>query len=82
MAHLMKTPPGFFGSNASGLLRNRLDGAASETGTLPAHHPADIVGSGAMALAMLALMFVFDRRRGAACLLASKAVPGISRKNL
>ena len=28
MAHLMKTPLGFFDSNASGLIRNRLDGAA------------------------------------------------------
>lgn len=71
MAHLMKTPLGFFDSNASGLLRNRLDGAASETETLLAHNLADIVGSGAMVLAMLALMFVFDWRMGAACLLAA-----------
>ena len=42
MAHLMKTPLGFFDSNASGLLRNRLDGAASETETLLAHNLADI----------------------------------------
>ena len=71
MAHLMKTPLGFFDSNASGLLRNRLDGAASETETLLAHNLADIVGSAAMVLAMLALMFVFDWRMGAACLLAA-----------
>ena len=71
MAHLMKTPLGFFDSNASGLLRNRLDGAASETETLLAHNLADIVGSGAMVLAMLALMFIFDWRMGAACLLAA-----------
>ncbi len=44
MAHLMKTPLGFFDSNASGLLRNRLDGAASETETLLAHNLADIAG--------------------------------------
>ena len=31
MAHLMKAPLGFFDSNASGLLRNRLDGAAADT---------------------------------------------------
>ena len=30
MAHLMRAPLGFFDSNASGLLRNRLDEAASE----------------------------------------------------
>ena len=71
MAHLMKTPLGFFDSNASGLLRNRLDGAASDTETLLAHNLADIVGSAAMVLAMLALMFVFDWRMGAACLLAA-----------
>ncbi len=71
MAHLMTTPLGFFDSNASGLLRNRLDGAASDTETLLAHNLADIVGSAAMVLAMLALMFVFDWRMGAACLLAA-----------
>ncbi|MBR3294508.1 MAG: ABC transporter ATP-binding protein [Oscillospiraceae bacterium] len=71
VAHLMKTPLGFFDANASGLLRNRLDGAASETETLLAHNLADIVGSAAMVLAMLALMFVFDWRMGAACLIAA-----------
>ena len=43
MKHLMKTPLGFFDSNASGLLRNRLDGAASETETLLAHNPSPTV---------------------------------------
>ena len=71
MAHLMKTPLGFFDFNASGLLRNRLDGAASETETLLAHNLADIVGTIAMFLAMLILMFVFDWRMGVACLLAA-----------
>ena len=71
MAHLMKTPLGFFDSNASGLLRNRLDGAASETETLLAHNLADIVGSAAMMISMIVLMFVFDWRMGAACLLAA-----------
>ncbi len=71
MAHLMKAPLGFFDSNASGLLRNRLDGASSETETLLAHNLADIVGSIAMLLATVVLMFVFDWRMGAACLLAA-----------
>ncbi len=71
MAHLMKTPLGFFDSNASGLIRNRLDGAASETETLLAHNLADIVGSAAMLISMIVLMFVFDWRMGAACLLAA-----------
>ena len=60
MAHLMKAPLGFFDSNASGLLRNRLDGAAAETETLLAHNLADIVGSVVMLIAMIVLMFVFD----------------------
>lgn len=71
MAHLMKTPLGFFDNNASGLLRNRLDGAAGETETLLAHNLADIVGTVAMFIAMLVLMFLFDWRMGAACLLAA-----------
>ena len=71
MAHLMNTPLGFFDSNASGLLRNRLDGAASETETLLAHNLADIVGSVVMLVAMLVLMFVFDWRMGGACLLSA-----------
>ncbi len=71
MAHLMKAPLGFFDSNASGLLRNRLDGAASETETLLAHNLADIVGTVAMFVSMLVLMFVFDWRMGASCLLAA-----------
>ena len=71
VAHLMKTPLGFFDNNASGLLRNRLDGAASETETLLAHNLADIVGTVAMFIAMLVLMFVFDWRLGAACVLAA-----------
>ncbi len=71
MAHLMKAPLGFFDSNASGLLRNRLDGAAADTETLLAHNLADTVGSAAMLLATVVLMFVFDWRMGAACLLAA-----------
>lgn len=71
MAHLMKTPLGFFDSNASGLLRNRLDGGAAETETLLAHNLADIVGTIAMFITMMVLMFVFDCRMGLACLLSA-----------
>ena len=71
VAHLMKTPLGYFDNNASGLLRNRLDGGAAETETLLAHNLADIVGTVAMFLGMLVLMFVFDWRMGCACLLAA-----------
>ncbi len=69
--HLMKAPLGFFDNNASGLLRNRLDGGASETETLLAHNLADIVGTIAMFIAMLVLLFVFDWRMGLACLVAA-----------
>ncbi|MBO4692764.1 MAG: ABC transporter ATP-binding protein [Clostridia bacterium] len=48
VAHMMKAPLGFFDNNASGLLRNRLDGGAAETETLLAHNLADIVGTAAM----------------------------------
>lgn len=71
MARLMQAPLGFFDSNASGLLRNRLDGAAAETETMLAHNLADIAGTAAMLVGMLALMLLFDWRMGAACLLAA-----------
>ncbi len=71
MAHLMKVPLGFFDDNASGMLRNRLDGAAAETETLLAHNLADIVGTVAMFISTIVLMFVFDWRMGAACLMAA-----------
>jgi len=71
MEHLMQTPLGFLDSNASGLLRNRLDGATADTETLLAHNLADIVGTVAMFIGTVVLMFVFDWRMGAACLLAA-----------
>ena len=71
IAHLMKTSLGFFDSNGSGLLRNRLDGAASETETLLAHNLADIVGTVVMFVSMLVLMFVFDWRMGLSCLVTA-----------
>ena len=71
VAHVMKAPLGYFDANASGLIRGRLDAAAADTETLLAHNLADIVGTVVMFLAMLVLMFVFDWRMGAACLLAA-----------
>ncbi len=71
MEHLMNAPLGFFDSNASGLIRNRLDGASADTETLLAHNLADIVGTVAMFIAMIVLMFTFEWRMGAACLLAA-----------
>ncbi len=71
VAHVMKAPLGFFDSNASGLIRSRLDAAAAETETLLAHNLADIVGTIVLFFSMLVLMLVFDWRMGAACLLAA-----------
>ena len=71
VAHVMKAPLGFFDSNASGLIRGRLDAAAADTEGLLAHNLADIVGTITLFLAMLVMMFVFDWRMGAACLLAA-----------
>ena len=71
VAHVMKAPLGFFDANASGLIRGRLDAAAADTEGLLAHNLADIVGTITLFLAMLVMMFVFDWRMGAACLLAA-----------
>ena len=71
VAHLMKAPLEYFDSNASGLIRGRLDAAAADTETLLAHNLADIVGTVVLFVAMIVMMFVFDWRMGAACLLAA-----------
>ena len=71
VAHVMQAPLGYFDSNASGLIRGRLDAAAADTETLLAHNLADIVGTIVLFIAMLVLMFVFDWRMGAACVLAA-----------
>ena len=71
VARVMKAPLGYFDANASGLIRGRLDAAAADTETLLAHNLADIVGTITLFVAMLVLMFVFDWRMGAACLLAA-----------
>lgn len=70
-ARLMKAPLGYFDSNASGLIRGRLDAASSDTETLLAHNLADVVGTVVMFVSMLVLMFVFDWRMGASCVLAA-----------
>lgn len=71
VAHIMKAPLGFFDSNASGLIRGRLDAAAADTETLLAHNLADIVGTIVLFISMLVMMFLFDWHMGAACLLAA-----------
>lgn len=71
MEHLAKAPLGYFDTHASGLLRRRVDGAAAQTETLLAHNLADITGTIAMFVTLIVLLFVFDWRMGAACMLAA-----------
>ncbi|WP_102266003.1 ABC transporter ATP-binding protein [Massilicoli timonensis] len=69
VAHMMKVPLGYFDSNASGLIRGRLDAAAADTEQLMAHNLADIVGTIVLFISMIVMMFVFDWRMGLACLM-------------
>lgn len=71
LAHLMEVQLGYFDTHASGALRRVIDGCAGATEGLIAHKTPDTVGSVAMALGMVALLFVFDWRMGLACLLAA-----------
>jgi len=71
MAHLMKTPLGYFDNHASGLLRRRVDGAAAETETLLAHNLADISGTAVMFIVTIVLLFVFDWRMGLSVFVAA-----------
>ena len=72
VAHVMKAPLGFFDlqrlrpASAGGWTRRRLTRS-----TLLAHNLADIVGTITLFIAMLVMMFVFDWRMGATCLLAA-----------
>ena len=66
--HLMRLPLGYFDTHASGELRRIVDGCAASTETLLAHMLPDVAGSVAMVAGMLVLLFVFDWRLGAACM--------------
>lgn len=71
LAHLMEVQLGYFDTHASGALRRVIDGCAGATEGLIAHKTPDTVGSVAMVIGMVALLFVFDWRQGLACLLAA-----------
>ncbi len=68
--HLMETSFGFFDSHASGLLRNKLDNGAGETETLLAHNLADIVGTAVMFITTIVMMFAFNWKMGASCMVS------------
>ena len=68
--HLLKLPLGYFDAHATGELRRIVDGCAASTETLLAHMLPDISGAVAMVAGMLVLLFAFDWRLGAACLVS------------
>ncbi len=68
--HLLKLPLGYFDTHATGELRRIVDGCAASTETLLAHMLPDIAGAVAMVMGLLMLLFAFDWRLGAACLIS------------
>ena len=68
--HLLKLPLGYFDTHATGELRRIVDGCAASTETLLAHMLPDISGAVAMVAGLLVLLFAFDWRLGAACLIS------------
>ena len=68
--HLLKLPLGYFDTHATGELRRIVDGCAASTETLLAHMLPDISGAAAMIAGLLVLLFAFDWRLGAACLIS------------
>ena len=65
--HLLKLPLGYFDTHATGELRRIVDGCAASTETLLAHMLPDVAG---MIVGLLVLLFAFDWRLGAACLVS------------
>lgn len=57
LAHLVKTPLGFFNSSASGLLRNRSDSATTDAVTLLVNNLAERVGTVSMFVTMVVLLW-------------------------
>lgn len=68
--HLLKLPLGYFDTHATGELRRIVDGCAASTETLLAHMLPDVAGAAAMIVGLLVLLFAFDWRLGAACLVS------------
>lgn len=67
----MKVQLGYFDTHASGALRRVIDGCAGATEGLIAHKTPDTVGSIAMVVGMIAMLFAFDWRMGLSCLAAA-----------
>ena len=72
VAHVMKAPLGFFDANASGLIRGTAGRGGGRHGDPAGPQPGGHRGhQSRLFTAMLVMMFVFDWRMGAACLLAA-----------
>lgn len=69
MRHVIGLPLGFFTGNQSGRLRKLIDDNAALTEDLLAHKLPDTAGAIVTPIAATVLLFVFDWRMGALCLL-------------
>ena len=71
MTHVLKLPLGFFAGNQSGRLRKLIDDNAGLTEDLLAHKLPDLAATAVTPIAAIVVLFLFDWRMGAACLLAA-----------
>ncbi|WP_270563783.1 ABC transporter ATP-binding protein [Clostridium beijerinckii] len=67
--HIVKLPLGFFSSNNTGKLRKVIDDNAGLTETFLAHQLPDLAGAIVSPIAIFILLFIFDWRLGAVCLI-------------
>lgn len=69
MRKIVRMPLGFFNSNTTGRIRKIIDDNAGVTHGFLAHQMPDLAATMVMPLTVLILIFVFDWRLGAACLI-------------
>ncbi|NRW93058.1 ABC-type multidrug transport system fused ATPase/permease subunit [Clostridium beijerinckii] len=67
--HIVKLPLGFFSNNSTGKLRKVIDDNAGLTETFLAHQLPDLAGAIVSPIAIFVLLFIFDWRLGAVCLI-------------
>ena len=69
MRHIARLPIGFADEMGSGKVRRIVTEVTGSTETLLAHNLPDMAGAIAMPLCMLVMLFLYDWRYGAACLI-------------
>ncbi len=69
MRHIARLPIGFADEMGSGKVRRTVTEVTGSTETLLAHNLPDMAGAIAMPVCMLAMLFLYDWRYGAACLI-------------